>query len=308
MQISLFDDHNRNRIDFQQCLSRFDLAGAEQVLDKWQKKLNAPSNLNQKREALSAFARFLKKERRQPQFALAELWLNYGTTPFLQPLRGEFRHLFNGINQALAGLLNNNDYDFLLPSLHPAQIFIQVEDYSKAQAVLEKYLNLGGEHSFIRQLLGAALWKAGNKKKALINYTMAFFNNPLQLSERYLYPGEFNNKYLFLREKSGDSEKAWLHLPFTLWQEGKTHVDPYAQRFESYLHDQIKNEQAGAHRSPSKKIIYFLHLLYLLEMRRLRYRSFRETEETKKWITEIKKLNPEWLNTYYGVLRTYHNF
>lgn len=307
MQISLFDDNNTNRLDFQESLAGFDLTGANKILDKWQKKLDAPKNLKEKKKALADLNDFMEKERQSLKLSLAELWLSYKEASWLKPLRQEFKHLFRGINKILSSHLSAQDFDFLLPGLHPAQVFIETENYLKAEACLAKYLREIGEHSFIRQLQGFVFLKQGREKDGLVAYTFALFNNPLQLSFSYLLPRDFKNKFLFLQKKMGGQEKGWLHLPFSLWRDGKTYIDPGANHFEIFLREKIEQEQTSSLSDPSKKIICFLHLLYLSEMIRLRHNAPGETNEVRDLHIQIQKINPEFLNTYKAVLRSYRN-
>jgi len=300
MQTNLFDQSNLNKIAFRKNLAVFDLQAAQESLEKWGKTLDAPQDLPEKTEAIRRLSASVNKKNE-----LAELWLTYRTTDFLQPLKGSFKFLFKGLSKALKKHLSPEACAFLLPALHPAQIFIACDDFVTAIQCCERFLKKNGENAFVRELQGAALFKAGKEKAGLVAYTFAMFNNPTALSAEYLFPKKYNRKLRFFVQKFNDPAKAWLYLPFALWQEGLTYIEPEAYPFERFLLQTIAQQNSAIAGRAQEHTLHFLHVLYLAEMTRLRGGKQNSVMQLNELRNELQQTNPFLFNSYLRVLKTF---
>lgn len=308
MQFSLFDDENLSRVGYQKELKEFDLPLALEHLRTWQQTLDAPPDIELKIEAIHRLQKEIYADPGNLLTTLSILRNEYAETDFLSALEKDFKYLREGFNRALALNMGPDRYEFLVPGLHPAEILAELKKYDRVVETTERFIRHFGEHSYLRQIQGYALFKLGQEESAYTAYTFALFDDPLSCHYRFLLPGDFINKYVYLRHKTGREEIAWLRLPFALWLDGKTYISPRAAQFEQMLLKKTEQNKEKAKRDPKASQLQFNHLLYLAEMERLRHPRGHETEELKELRVAMKQLNQELFEAYIALLRSFRNF
>ena len=308
MQYSLFDDENLCRIGWQQALKEFDLLAALENLYSWRKTLDVPPNIEQKIEAVQRLQKEIYSNTDNLLNALSMFRKEYAETDFLSVLQKEFKYLREGLNRALALNMDADRCDFLVPGLHPAEILVELEEYERTVKTTDCFIRQFGEHSYLRQIQAFALFKSGLEERAYTASNIALFYDPLNCKERFLLPGAYTNKYLYLRHKTGREETAWLRLPFALWLDGKTYISPNEAQFEKELLTKIDQNKEKAKRDSGAGQQQFNHLLYVAEIERLRYPRGHETEALKGLRRSMKELNQELFGAYIGILKPFRNF
>jgi len=308
MQFSLFDDENISRIGFQKALKAFDLTAALKHLRIWQRTLDAPGDIEDKIEAVHTLQQQVIADEDTAMVLLGRLLRKAENTAFLRPLKGEFRYLKEGLLRALAGRFTPEDIDFIIPGLHPPEVLLELEEYDRAAELAQRFLQTYGEQPALRQLLGFALIKQGREAEGLTSITYALFDNPLSCDLRFLPSGPVRNKFLYLKHKLTRTEITWLRLPFALWQDGITYINPQAAAFESMLKERIETDSEQALRESKTNMLQFNRLLYVAEMERLRNNGQGESDYLKELRQQMQQLNGDLFSNYLSVLRSYNNF
>lgn len=308
MQTSLFDEDNLCRIGWQKALREFDLNGGLENLYSWQKTLDVPPNIDQKIEAVRRLKKEVYEDADNLLATLSALRKHYAQSAFLSPLKKEFKYLREGLNRALAKNMEPQRYEFLIPDLHPAEILVEIGAYDRAAQAVDGYIRHFGEHAFLRQIQAYALFKAGQEDRAYTAITYALFSDPLSCEERFLLPGFVTAKYRYLKHKTNRSETTWLRLPFALWLDGKTYIDPNAVSFEKELKIKTEQNKEKASRDAQVGQLQFNHLLYLSEMERLRNPRGKETDVLKELRNEMKQLNRELYEACIALLKPFRNY
>jgi hypothetical protein len=308
MQTSLFDHKNIYINAFRKSLSELKLKEALVNLKKLGRTFNAPQNLDQKIKAVTDLDNAIENIEKKDVVDTADFIIKYNQHDFLKPLQPEFNYLEKGFKKALYNKLDPDSYEFIIPQIHPAEVFIEFEAYSKAINSIGCYLNKYGEHAYLRQLQGYAFYKSGNEKSALISFNYALFNDPLQCSDKYLYPEAYKNKFVYLLEKLQKSEATWLQLPFALWEDGKTIITPGADYFKKVLMEKIDENKKQALLDPILNILQFNHLLYLAEMTRLKNGANSGLDEIKEFRLQMKETNSNMFDLYMAGLQSFGNY
>ncbi len=307
MQTSLFDDQNVLKITYQNCLKEFKMREALDTLEKWHVTSAGCPKIEGKIHALSGLLKLSEQYRRHSLIFLANIKVNLNEQNFLMPLFEDKPLLERGISKGIYSRLQNDAYDFIVPGLHPAEIFIEFNAYENALNSAKRYLAKMGEHPFIRQLEGYAYFKMGDEKSARICFTYALFNDPLMCTGNYMYPGDYKNKIDYLTQTMKREELAWIRLPFDLWLEGKTYIVSDAYHYEAYLKEKLRAERSSALLEPMSNVRYFCRLLYLAEAVRLRAGRKNETDELTDIRKEMQRINPDLFTRYMGVLNSFGN-
>ncbi|NOX89727.1 MAG: hypothetical protein GXO77_11920 [Calditrichaeota bacterium] len=307
MQLSLFDTKNMARNSFRKNLSLFKLDRALNDLDIWKNTFDAPESLTGKAGAVNEIKNKLQTSDAEAVLYLAHLRQNYDRLSFLEPLREEFRFLSEGLDKAIYDRLDKEAFDFIIEELHPAEIFISQNDFKAAVQSVNRYIRSFGEQPFLRELQGFAYSKSGKERESFTAYTFALFNDPLQCKPEYLLPRSYRNKYRFLLKQTGSSENALLKLPFALWEDGKTYIDPEASAYENLLEKRIEKNRSLARNDPRANILQFNYYLYLAETERLRSQRSQVSERLQNLQEQMWKLNPELFSRYRNVLHSFGN-
>lgn len=303
MQLSLFDQEHR--LNFQKNLKKFNLDDAIVDLQKWGRTFDAPADIDAKIESVQTLQRDYAAS--GDIMHIARLVKNFDEQPFLSPLKSDFKFLFRGLNQFLYDRLDKSFNDFIVDDLHPAEVFISLEAYSEAVHSIELYIQEHGEDAYLRELQGYAWFRYGDERAAYTAFTYALFNDPLACKTKYLLPGDYVNKYVFLLNKLGREQSALLQLPFALWRDGKTYICAGNSRFESLLKGRAEDNKNAALRDPAGNIRQFNYLLYLAEMERLRSGKSQNPDRLKALREQMRAINSEMFNTYLAVLQSFRN-
>ena len=298
MQTNLFDDENYYRNAYHLALNEYDLLNAVSILKKWQKTFFPPADLNDKIKALEKLSLSSDDEIHE----LSELYVNLYSLDYLSVFKDERRYIKRGLTQEIYSFLIPENYDFIIPKLHPAEIYINMEDYKSTLRCCGEYLNHKGEHSLIRQFNAYAYYQKGETNSASISTTYALFNNVLQCSTEFLCPGNYVKKYNYLEQTLGNHHSALLKLPFALWKDGKTFIVPNDDKFEKYLRKRINREKKVSAKGAEETTIYFYHLQYLAEMIRLRNTRKSISQELMDIRTEMKEVKNDMFIAYMDVL------
>ncbi len=305
MQLSLFSVENQSKELYRKHLRQFELQRALHELMVWERTVDRPQNLPQKAQAIQFILDEVQKNGKGAVVFLAHLRQNLQSLPELEPLAEDFTFLAEGINKTLNARLTENDFDFILENLHPAEIFLMEQEFEKALNVSEQYLQTFGEHPFLRQLQGAAYWGLSQEKESRMAYTMALFNNPLECKVEFFWPRAFKNKMQYLLSKMADLERALLHLPLALWEEGRTLIDPQNLSFEQFIEQNLQKH--GEKLQTVKEIFLdFLHLLYLAEVERLRNFGREKSERLKTLQQSMRQRQADLYQRYENALRRFH--
>lgn len=311
MQTSIFDKQNVCKAAYQKSLKEFNLQEALVNIGKWERALDAPADLPARKEALQIVQRQLSEAGETSLQYLATLKFNFEASAdsfsFLIPLKNDHLYFLNGLHKAIYQRLAADPIEYIIPDIHPAGIFVEVGEYSKAIKSVDQYIVRFGEDAYLRQLQGFAFFKQGQEKSAMIAFCYAIFNDPLRCSMKYLYPRDYERKFLALLEKKGQNQSAWLSLAFALWQEGLTFITPEATEFEAELKRKVADYKATSKSEPAIKLVHFNRLLYLAEMARLRSGRKNETEEIKRLREQMRDVNMEMFNSYLSVLRAFEH-
>ncbi len=307
MQLSLFDTKNVARNSFRKNLSLFKLDRALKDLDIWKSTFDAPERLSEKAEVVNEIKNKLQTSDAEAVLYLAHLRQDYDRLSFLEPLQEEFRFLLEGLNKAIYDRLDKEAFDFIVKDLHPAEIFISQNDFKAAVQSVNRYIRFFGEQPFLRELQGFAYSKSGKERESFTAYTFALFNDPLQCKPEYLLPRSYRNKYRFLLKQTGSSENALLKLPFALWEDGKTYIDPEASAYEDFLQRRIEKNRNEALNNHRANIFQFNFYLYLAETERLRSQRNQLSERLQNLQEQMRKLNQDLFSRYRNVLHSFGN-
>lgn len=265
-QIDLFSEENYFRNVYREALSKFDLNTAEQYLKKWQRTFSPPADLSNKLQTVIS----LKNRMEESIEFFAHLYLNIYNMDSLNILKDDRLLLREGAAQKIYALLEPTQCEYILPELHPAEIFLSVKDYDAALACCGRYRVKNGEHPLIRLLESCAYAAKGEETSAAICATYALFDHPLKCRPDLLHLKAYAAAFEHLLQTYGKKELALLRLPFVLWKEGQTYIVPKDAAFETHLRRLIEKESNRSLRSLEEDIIHFYHLQYLAEMLRLR--------------------------------------
>jgi hypothetical protein len=299
--MDLFSDENYYRNAYTLALNEFDIEKAINILKKWQRTFYPPADLYEKIDALTNLLNSFENSISY----LSELYLSIYETAEYEILKKDFNNIKKGIIKKIYGLLTPTDIDFINPRLHPAEIYIRMEDYKAAFACTKQYFSHFGEHPLIRQFEAYGYYQQGESTSAAISTTYALFTDASKCRSDLLCPGSFVKKYEYLLESLGSGQQALLRLPFSLWKDGRTHIVPNDDKFEKYLRKIINKERKSKLRTAEENIIYFYHLQYLAEM--LRLRSVRRTvsQEIIGIREEMSNTNKEMFNSYIEILSSF---
>ncbi len=308
MQFSLFDDENLCRIGWHNALKAFDLPAALENLHSWQKTLDAPPQIEQKIKAVQRLQKEIYAESDNVLANLSVLRKGYAQIEYLSALKKEFKYLREGLNRALTQNIEPGFYEFLIPDLHPAEIFMELGKFDRVVETTEEFFRHFGEHAYLRQIQAYALFKLGQNARANTVATFALFNDPFKCTERFLLPGDFSNKFKYLKYKTGSEKTAWLRLPLALWLDSKTYISSQETQYEQLLLNKTEKNRGQAKYDTEAGQLQFIRLLYLAETERLRLSRGQETETLKQLRAEMKELNRELFEAYLGLLRSFRNF
>ncbi len=298
MQTNLFDDENYYRNAYRQALNDFDLDKAVTILKKWQKTFFPPVDINDKIKTLEKLSLYAEEE----IHILGELYVNLYSLDYLSLFKDERRNIKRGLTQKIYSLINSENIDFIIPQLHPAEIYINMEDFKSVFFCCGQFLNQFGEHPLIRQFEAYAYYQKGESNSAAISTTYALFDDVLHCSIEFLCPGNYLKKYNYLIHTFGSHRSALLRLPFALWKDGKTFIVPNDDKFEKYLRKKINSERKISEKGIEDNTIYFYHLQYLAEMIRLRNVRKSISQELIELRTEMKEVNNDMFTAYMDVL------
>jgi len=308
MQTSLFDQHNIYKSAFHQNLQEFDLSAAQISLRKWSNMMDAPGNLVAKMETIQHIHTKMNNAGSSKLILLAQIYSTCDSNPDYAVLKSELKSFRQGLLLGISKNLPPALFDFIIPDLHPAEIYIGTGHYNKAVTCIDTYIGKFGENALLRQLQGFAFHRMGVENSAKIAFCYALFDNPLACKTEYLYPADYENRLHYLAEKTGNLKTAWLRLPFALWREGKTIVTPEATGFEDHLKGQIKSAGTNIRLNPDVNLIHFNHLLYLAEMIRLRHERGARLPEMENIREQMRAVNPDLFQLYYTTLNSFRNY
>ena len=298
IQTNLFDDENYYRNAYRLALNEFDIEKAINVLKKWQQTFFPPPDLANKIDALSKLSAVPLDNIE----ILADLYVNLYSVDYLNIFRDERHSIKKGLTQKIYRLLSPEDYDFIVPGLHPAEIYINSEDFKAVFSCCTQYLNRIGEHPLIRQFEAYTFYQKGDANSTTISTTYALFDNVLKCDVNFLCPGSYVKKYEYLMQISGSHHSALLRLPFALWKDGKTFIVPNDDKFEKYLRKRINKERRISTRTIEEDTLYFYHLQYLAEMLRLRNTRKVVSQELLNIRNEMSEANKDMFNAFMDVL------
>jgi hypothetical protein len=301
LQTNLFDDENYYRNAYRHSLNEFNIEKAIDVLKKWQMTFYPPADIHDKIQALQLFSDSLEYKLDY----LANLYSNIYTMDDFASLKNDRHNLKKGISKKIYSLLTPTEIDFINPELHPAEIYINMEDFKAVFSCTKQYFSHFGEHPLIRQFEAYAFYHKGETNSAAISTTYALFDNVTKCNTELLCPGSYAKKYDYLLQSSGNQQQSLLRLPFSLWKDGKTFIIPNDDKFEKYLRRTINKERKIAVRTIEDDIIYFYHLQYLAEMMRLRNVRNGISQELIDIRTEMSKTNREMFNSYIEILSSF---
>jgi len=307
MQLNLFDAGNLVKNSFREHLKAFHLTAAINDLNTMGKTLDAPAKTEEQHAALSRLLEALPAKRTEALRFLGALYVDFEQLPLAQILADNARFLKEGLSRALSERLDASDYDFIISGLHPAEIFIAVNDFAAAEQAAATYLRQVGERAFVRQLQACALYSLGKEEKALTAYTYALFNNPHRCRGSYLLPPAYYHKYEYLLRKHEKEEDALIRLPLALWQSGLTYIDAEGGRFTKLLERDIRTHDKEARRDAGENILQFNRLLYLAESERLRLGRHNTSEKLRDLQLTMQNLNGELFTMYINVLKSFRN-
>ncbi len=297
-QTNLFDEENYYRNAYRIALNEFDIEKAIATLKKWQRTFFPPSDLDDKIAALNKLSEIPVDNIE----ILADMYINLYSTDYLKLFKDERNSIKKGLTQKIYNLLSIEDYNFIITGLHPAEIYLNMEDFKAVFSSCNQYLNHIGENPLIRQFEAYAFYQQGETNSSAILSTYALFDNVLKCRVDYLCPVNFVKKYDYLLHATGSQHSALLRLPFALWKDGKTHIVPNDDKFEKYLRKCINRERKIPTRSIDEDTLYFYHLQYLAEMIRLRNTRKVVSQELIDIRSEMSEVNHEMFGAYMDTL------
>ncbi len=307
MQISLFDDDHRLRMEYVNALSLFELERARQILGQLNSKMEGPPDIAQKRQALDTLIDNHINIDDPPIASLARLIRSGKLESELGALQPDYFAIRKGAYYKLSQILPECNGDFLYLDLHPAEVYIETEQYKRALDFSEYYLNKKNEHPLVRQLQGYTFWKQNNDKAASISITYALFNNPLQCKPQYLCPKSVQDKFDAILMRATDLRKTMIFLPFELWKAGLAYITPQSYFFADILETLLESNKEKIKNDALLNRMYFNWLLYLAEMERLREGRQNLSRRLIQLRKEMQEVNDELYGAYLSVLESFRN-
>ena len=269
MQLSLFDENNILKNTFREKMAVFDLAGAREALRELTTKLDQTEDTYEKIDAVFDLQAALAAEKHMDAKTLAELSVRLEEIKYLRPLAPEFFYLKKGFMRAITQKIDDDPREYIIPELHPAEVYIETMQYDKAIKSATGFIDQHGEHAFLRQLIGFAYHEKGNEPLSYKNLGSVFFHNPLQCRERFLPPNQIMDVLRDLKRRISNSELAWVHLPFELWKQEIITVHYDDINYIKCITDLISGVTSDAIRDTVGNRLLFIRLLYLAEALRL---------------------------------------
>ncbi|MBD3223271.1 MAG: hypothetical protein GF313_00965 [Caldithrix sp.] len=307
-QLNLFDNENVNRIEFRKALQEFNLDDALRALQRWQKKLTVPRIIDAKFRSVKWLQKNTKQSSSAIQF-LVDLYEGYDEEKKIKALLEEESFLIQGLITALCNRLDvQEDFNFLTSKTHPADLFLKAQQNENAVQNASAYLNQEGEHAFVRQIRGYALYQSGDVKSASVDMTQAIFYDPLSCKEAYLIPPHFASKYHYLKKQYEPFEEAMARLPFELWKNGKTYIDNRDFSVLKAMEEQFESDKTRSETNSILQRIQFNRLLFLAESERLTNARGGETEELRKLREKMQRIKPELHTHYIQILKSFRNY
>ncbi len=208
----------------------------------------------------------------------------------LKALKDEYFHIRIGLSKIISGILDVEEYDFLNPILHPSRIFLLAKEYKKAIANINIYLEKKGENSLIRQYQAYAYYLLNNYSDARRILTYAYFNDPAQCDENFIYEKYQKELFADYKQQYNDLGEVWVHFVFHLWQEGELEIIFRAQSFEKYIISSLEQSEGQCSSG-----LVFLRSLYLAELYRLKNADF---DYVLKYREQMKSENEALFSEY----------
>lgn len=208
----------------------------------------------------------------------------------LKALKNEYFHIRVGLSKIISEILDVEDYDFLNPMLHPAKIFLLAKEYKKAIINIIIYLDKKGENSLIRQYQAFAYSHLYNYSDARRILTYAYFNDPAQCDENFIYEKYQKELFASYKQQYNDLDELWVHFVFHLWKEGDLEIIYRAQSFEKYIINSLEKSEGQCSFD-----LVFLRSLYLAELYRLKNENF---DYVLKYREQMKSANEDLFDEY----------
>ena len=269
MQQGLFEDHNLLTIGYQKDLRHFRLAGAYEKLLELKEKRAGRKALSGKVEAFVSLQTLAQELEAGDIRALANLCLGLAGREALSGLNEDVQDIEEGFMREIAGRLGADDIDYIVPELHPAQVFLRIGEFDRAVDVVDRYCRDIGENTALRQLQGYAFWKNGINSRAKHSMSLALFADPLLCEEEMLVPEDFRKKLEDLQSQMESHEEAWLELPFTLWKRRMLPIVTDVPCAVEHLKQLLEEDRPAPELDKTRKAKRFLRLMYLAEISRL---------------------------------------
>jgi hypothetical protein len=198
-----------------------------------------------------------------------EVLLNLDKIIELKALKDEYIHIHTGLIKIISRIIDVENYDFLNPKLHPSKIFLQVKEYEKTISNVNLYFEKKGENSLIRQYQAFAYFNLNEYSNASKSLAFAYFNDPSQCEENFIYEKEHKNLFENYKQKFADMNELWGQFVFRLWQTGNLKIILNAQSFEKYLINTLQKIEGQC-----SCYIVFLRSMYLAELYRMKNENF----------------------------------
>ncbi len=307
MQLNLFDDGNIAKNSFRERLKSFSLQEALADLEVIRKTPDAPADIETHIDLLDRLMKELPDNTAEALIFLGNFYIDFEHQPLVEILADDARFLKEGLARAMGERMNETQFDFIVPGLHPAEIFFAVKDFAAAERAAASFLKQKEENAFVRQLQACALYSMGEETSALTAYTFAFFNDPRVCRAQYIWPAAYHHKYDYLLRKYEQEESALIRLPFVLWQSGLTYIDTEALPFERLLQQSLREHEKEAQRTAEENILQFNRLLYLAESERLRLGRQNTSDKLAELQQTMQELNDEMFAVYINILKSFRN-
>jgi hypothetical protein len=299
MQLSLFDENNILKNTFRKKMADFDLTGARKALRELSTKLDQTEDTYEKIDAVFDLQAALAAEEHMDAKTLAELSVRLEEIKYLRPLAPEFCYLKKGFMRAITQKIDDDPREYIIPELHPAEVYIETMQYDKAIKSAAGFIDQHGEHAFLRQLTGFAYHEKGNEPLSYKNLGLAFFHNPLQCRESFLPPNQIMDVLRDLKRRISNSELAWVHLPFELWKQEIITVSYDDINYIKCITDLISGVTSDATRDAVGNGLLFIRLLYLAEALRLQNIDHSKMIDLR---ARMKAIDPDGFDEYKEVI------
>jgi hypothetical protein len=219
-----------------------------------------------------------------------DVYLNLDEIHELKSLKDAYSNIRVGLSKIISGILDVEDYDFINPMLHPSRIFLLAKEYKKAIANINIYLEKKGENSLIRQYQAFAYYLLNNYSDARRILTFAYFNDPAQCDENFIYEKYQKELFESYKQQYNDLDELWVHFVFHLWKEGELEIIFRAQSFEKYIINSLEKSEGQC-----SLYLVFLRSLYLAELYRLKNENF---DYVIKYRKQMKSANEVLFDEY----------